>query len=246
MDTMMPHCHSSTACLQAMTTTFRTLLFAATAWLTSAAPAAAYTLFWGGANEDLLYTSYGSLLDDSFRFELGTFSPGFSPDASNISDWRANWKLFDAAVIGDGWNSAAGFVSSSATLTETGNSTSPYALPGSVFNLGDRAYIWVYNRLDGLEGTEWALLTGISSPNISTNSNWVMPSPSDQTTGDLQWRFDTGSTPVLGGLNDDRGPGTYTNDPPAYQLQTSAIPEPGSAMLIGSVGLLVHLRRRRS
>ena len=197
--------------------------------------------FFGGGNGDLYYTSSGVLLDDTFSFELGTFANGFTPDASNLDQWRSNWKLFDKAVAGDGWNSGAGFLSSSATLNANGTSTSSYASLGTTFSQNEQAYVWIYNNLDVHEGSEWALVTG-TTPGI--DSNWQMPAPSDQTTGDLQWRFDNADTRVLGGLNDIRGPGTYTNEPPAYQLQTSAIPEPSSALLLTSLALLT--RRRRS
>ena len=56
------------------------------------------TIFWGTPqNSDLLdpafahlhlVNSQGVLLDGSYSFELGTFAPGFTPDATNLDHFR--------------------------------------------------------------------------------------------------------------------------------------------------------------
>ncbi|MEI6536392.1 MAG: PEP-CTERM sorting domain-containing protein [Verrucomicrobiaceae bacterium] len=53
---------------------------------------------WGGSFGDNYYLADGvTKLDSSFWFELGTFD-SFTPTASNVSNWAANWHVFDRAV----------------------------------------------------------------------------------------------------------------------------------------------------
>ncbi len=206
--------------------------------------ASATTIYWGNANGDTLLTSSGAALDDSFSFELGTFG-SFVPSEGNIQQWGANWKVFDRAdTAGGGWTSGASYFTSQATLKTDKTTTSTSGTTGVQFEAGEQAYIWVFNSKSAVPGGEWALVTGssVGSPSPTT---WKMPAPADQTGASLSWRIDDASSIILGGLNSDRGPGQYTSSPTAYQLQTSAIPEPGSSLLIASVGFGLMLRRRQ-
>lgn len=207
--------------------------------------AQASTIAWGSSIGDQLFTSTGAPLDSSFAFELGTFTTGFTPTELNKTDWAANWKVFDRAQVGDGWDPGIPNLTSEVQFNADGTSNSAYASSSTTFSAGEQAYIWAFNDKSGLEGSEWALITGSSSGGAS-DTTWKLPVPGgDQATPALQWRLDNASAIVLGGLNDTRGPGDFTSEPPAYELQTSAIPEPGSGLLIATTGLLVSFKRRR-
>jgi len=184
-------------------------------------------------------------LDASFTFELGTFG-SFIPTLANANDWLTNWKVFDRAIApgANGWNPGAGYVASEATLLTDFTSNSTYASSSVTFAAGEQVYIWTYNTLVFAQGAEWALITNDSSDG-NLADNWVIPEPECCGASVVEFRIEDASTPIVGGENDDRGPGTYTNDPPSYQLQTASVPEPGAGFLLGALALAVGLRRRR-
>jgi hypothetical protein len=204
----------------------------------------ARTIDWGSAVGDSLVTSTGLALDSTFTFELGTFG-SFVPSEFNLDLWLANWKVFDRATApaANGWDPALGFVSGSATLLTNGTSSDSPPLPAFTFAQGEQAYIWVYNgfTIDAL--TEWALVTNNGSDGNALD-DWTMPAHADQTALPLDWRLSNATQVPFGGLNDVEGPGDYSVIPPAFELQTHTVPEPGSALLIAISGLLFQVRRR--
>ena len=223
----------------------KTMLLLFACLLLVVAPSRASTLIWGSSPGDELYTSYGAPLDDNFTFELGTFG-SFIPTLANADQWLSNWKLFDRAEAPavNGWNSGAGFIASGATITTGYISDSPYASSSVTFAEGEQVYIWAYNTLTYAQGAEWALITNDTTDG-NANDNWVIPAPECCGDSTFEYRIEQATSVPLGGVNGDRGPGTFSADPPTYQLQTAAVPEPGSAMLFSSIGLLTLLRRRR-
>lgn len=53
---------------------------------------------WGGSFGDNYYLADATTkLDSAFWFELGTFDT-FTPTALNVTDWAANWHVFDRAM----------------------------------------------------------------------------------------------------------------------------------------------------
>ncbi len=204
----------------------------------------ARTIEWGNAVGDTLVNSTGVALDNSYIFELGTFG-SFLPSEFNLSLWQTNWKVFDraAAPASSGWNSALGFFSGTATLQTDGTSSQAPPLPTYTFAQGEQAYIWVYNGLTIDALTEWALVTN-NGLDGNPLDDWTMPSHSDQTLQPLEWRLSSATQVPFGGLNGVEGPGDYSVTPPAFELQTHAVPEPASALLVGLAGLLFQFRRR--
>jgi hypothetical protein len=204
------------------------------------------TINWGDSVGDTLLFSAGATLDDSVVFQLGTFG-SFVPTATNMNQWAANWHVFDqaSAPASSGWNSAEGLFSSTATVQSDGTSSSglsPYS-----FQQGEQAYIWAFSPDQSLvNGGEWALVTNDAATDANAADNWLMPSHADQTVQPLDWRIDTATDVIFGGVNSTQGPGDHNSNPVSFDLQLHAIvPEPGSALLLGIAAMTFQLRRRR-
>lgn len=204
----------------------------------------ARTIDWGSAVGDTIVQSNGVALDNSFIFELGSFG-SFVPTEANLDLWQINWKVFDRAIApaANGWDSANGFFSGTATLQSNGTSSDSPPLPSYTFAEGEQAYIWVYNgfTIDAL--TEWALVTN-NGLDGNLLDDWAMPAHADQTALPLDWRLSNSTQVPFGGLNNVEGPGAYTVTPQTFELQTHAVPEPASALLVGIAGLIFQFRRR--
>lgn len=222
--------------------------------LLAAPHSSARTVGWSNEAFDLLYDSSGDSLDSTFRFEIGAFVTGFVPTASNMSDWAANWRVFDLAFhdtaapdpADGGWNVGFGFFAGSANHLTNGTSDSLYASAGHSFAQNTQAYLWVYNSKDFAFTSEWALVGDLSAAG-NTADRWLFPNPADQISPSLIWALSDADTAIIGGLRSGaiQGTGNFSSQPPSYALQTFQVPEPGGALLIGSAGLLLMLRRRR-
>jgi hypothetical protein len=237
----------------------------------TATNASADTITWGNSAFDSLFYSNGSASDAQMNFEIGTFG-SFVPTASNLEQWESNWRPFDRANSTNGdYNVSIGFFGSSADTLANGTSSEsanlyPTAINPTpyVFPTGEQAYLWAYKTKTYEVGLEWALVTNNSADGNSAD-DWKIPPFSSEHAPGIEWRIGMTPSPgislannvVFGGMNNQRGPGEYTNGTPdgdpdtagsQYTIQTgtlAAVPEPGSAMLIGSVGLMGLLRRRR-
>jgi hypothetical protein len=204
----------------------------------AASPCAhARTIAWGSELDSILVDSNGVTLDASHTFELGTFGT-FVPTSINIDLWLTNWKAFDRATVPIGFNPSEGWVSSAATL-EADMTSSRSDLPQHTFTVGEQAYIMVYDSLALSDpATELALIT---------DASWLMPTSDTHSPDTRDWRINAAGTAVFGGLNNIQGPGQYGVNPNAFVLQThnspSPIPEPGSALLLTSLGLMFRRRR---
>jgi hypothetical protein len=107
-------------------------------------PASARTISWFNAEGDVLSNAGGSsTLDASFTFEIGTFGT-FIPTDLNLDQWAANWKVFDRAVSGDGWNGTTDYYTSSAEFLSSGQSSS--GISSATFTAGETAYPFCQSR----------------------------------------------------------------------------------------------------
>lgn len=222
-------------------------LAAAMLLVIGAAPSAkAVQIAWGSDFEALLYQADGSTLDAGFTFELGTFNTGFVPTELNMLDWQSNWKLLDRADWDVPNQNFSGFVE----INSSGNvSNGTEANPATFFAEGEQIYLWAFNTQTFTPGsTEWALVTRTQPDPFggTTVFDWVIPTYTQNDAQEVQ--LNGADIVVFGGLHNVQGPGEYDagSQPGNFQLQTHVVPEPGSALLLGAIGLLARLRRRRN
>lgn len=200
----------------------------------------AQTLNWGSEFASSIVDSEGVVLDNAFVFEIGAFTAGFTPQESNVSDWSANWLVFDRAS----YSQENGYFTSAVHYLNDGTSNSAYQSPGASSFAGMEAFLWVRNSSDPVVGTEWLLTRA---------SNWVFPAPNQNPdccdTEVIEWSVSdlTGTdVPVWGNQGGVLGGGSYTVTG-SYDLQTHTfVPEPSSMMMIALAGSILTLRRRRA
>jgi hypothetical protein len=204
------------------------------------------TIFWGSLPNDNLYNSSGNALDGSFSFEIGTFVTGFTPTVSNMDQWQSNWLVFDRASVAQGWIPATQTIEAGVTHTVSGGSSSSAALPSSVFEQGSEAYLWAFNSKAYDSGSEWALVYSAFTADDTLGAGvWEFPDPANES-GSFDWQTRDLDTAIFGGVENTQGPGNYSVDPGTFTLQTHAIPEPSSALLILALGVAFRIRRRPS
>jgi hypothetical protein len=205
------------------------------------------TIFWGSLPSDTFYDSSGNSLGSSFTFEVGTFAGGFVPTSGNMADWSANWDVFDRIQAGAQWTANTSYIDSGSGVTHQvdGSSSSLAADPSSIFAEGTQAYLWVYNSTVYGSGSEWALLTDVNKgPGNNSFSDWQFPATTQQSGESYDWQIRDLDTAVFGGAASTQGPGNFSVDPGTFTLQTHAIPEPGSALLLGMAGAFMFRRIR--
>lgn len=190
----------------------------------------------------LLQADGVTALDDSFRFELGTFKASFIPTAHNIQDWVLNWEPFSRAEAPafNGWNSSVSYFDKDAELLPDG--TSNQGLSSDVFAAGDAVYLWIYDVMTLNSAFEWALITNDSSDSNVAN-NWVMPDPSE--TFSTDFTLASASKAIWGGVNNVQGAGDFAAPLTIFHLQTHTVPEPtGVVLLLSAAGCAVMRRKR--
>lgn len=207
--------------------------------------AAAQTFNWGGTlsftpTQDKYFDSTGAPLPSGSKYEfaVGYFQGGFSPTASNISDWHSNWVELGATSLSDG---------SPWTFGGIGNVVSSASD-------GQNAYLWIYNGFGqlGLAGGDAFLGTG----------DWILPTFGSITPAPT-FDFANMNSVIFGQADTDYNPGmgfdggvlvgggTFGSQKADNQFEAqlgtiSVVPEPSGAFLILTCGMALLLRRRRS
>lgn len=198
----------------------------------------AQTLNWGSPVGTVVVDSNGDGVDDSFVFELGAFSLGFTPNETNIEDWALNWMVFDTTS----YNPTFGYFTSTVNVISdvSGNVTSnnPNASPGNFAGLV--AYLWVRNEDMPGKNTEWLLVRA---------NNWTFPLAAGDccNTSVIEWSvsdLNTGNTPLYGSQGGQEGPGFHPHTSTSGLQTHTFIPETSSTTL-GVVAFAVTLLRRR-
>jgi hypothetical protein len=258
-----------------MKSIFRQSLLPAAFLCLAVVPAhAAATINWGTPYDSVLLDSAGQVLNPNiYTFELGSFVSGFTPLASNILDWRANWRVFDVGSFSllkneydehDNLIPAATpaeahfmYVTGTAELNQNGTSASVKSGVSTGFDfLGLDAYIWGYNQTTYTDGLEWVLVRSTewkfpSAEQIDPDNCCPLTLPLNWSTSDLRYQSGLDNLTDIAVFGSQNGPlanglGERSVTPAlgSYELQTFTIPEPATAV----VGLLLAagiLRRQR-
>ena len=216
----------------------------------------AQTVAWGTSVSEnpLAYTSNGNVDNGALTWELGWFTDGFIPDATNYSQWIANWNPVDAATHQNFGTVGSPLWSVSANAEDVGEAAT-----------SKQEWIFAYND-PGKFGTDEgeALLfreVGLTFPALLGQNTFDIANnpldPADDTFEVVWGRVDREMYNVGGVL---KGGGLYgsevadSNAQPADQLNGTfeaqsgtwaAVPEPSSAGLLGLLGTAALLRRRR-
>ena len=216
---------------------------------------------WGSsAVTEKIITSDGSPITlAEFTIELGGFASGFSPSESNVEQWVANWRVFDAVTAGDtdasgpNGTTADGFVIGSGPtdarfvgtgfLQADGTSSSEDANGIDTFGPSQQAYVFIRNGDETGSDAEWLLYTSQSGD----ANDWVYPSViGGQPDTPDSWFLADADTAVWGAINGTiEGGGLHSDPSNDFVLRTATfVPEPSSALLL-FLGALPFLRRRR-
>lgn len=211
-------------------------LLAAAALTVAATRIQAQTLNWGNDAFGDLSDSTGVTLDDTFVFQLGSFSNGFVPSDSNVDQWSLNWEVFDQAS----YNKDIEYFTSTVYVRNDVTSSNPTASTLSFAGLD--AYIWIRNSDDPVPGTEWLLTRA---------SNWTFPLVGGDccNTEVIEWAvsdLDSADIPKWGRQNDVIGPGEFSTTSTTGLQTFTFVPEPSSALLAAITAGFMVLRRRRS
>lgn len=180
-----------------------------------------------GDADALLQNVNGSLMSGGVA-HLGVFSSAPSGDLSLIGTTIANFTILATGIPGalsETWGAAVpGYVESAAANLGSVTTGSPF--------LGQALYLFVGNSGNLGASNAWALVQVNTIKNDVPFNNTYTAQP-------------FGLTPVIGNIGSanaispgDGLPETYTT------LQLEAVPEP-SAILLGAIGVLGLLRRRR-
>ena len=214
-------------------------------WPGGASKAVADTISFSTAlaDEEFLQSN-GSGFDNTFHFQLGVFSevtPGnvFVPTGTNTSLWVNYWQPFDEAnEANGGYNVATSGVLRSNPLNEDGTTAvDPFAADSYNF-FGEKPYVWVFNNKTGDLSSEWALYT---------DTTWALPSSSSDSNPIVHpYTLADAGTAVFGGINDTSSEtGSRTSFPETFSIQTHAVPEPSTGLLVLIAMGLAPLARKR-
>lgn len=140
----------------------------------------AETINWYSPQKSNL-TSSGQNMDAAFQFQLGVFTGGFIPTASNITRWPAYWVSAQASS----YNAVSRAFESNFTVT--GN-VAP-------FSIGAKAYVW--GRGIGSTKDEWILFR---------KSDWTWPAPNPMDPFGLDWNAAAANEVILGTIQADGNP----------------------------------------
>lgn len=136
-------------------------------------PAAAVEVFFTSSIAGGHVTPNGTPLSSDTIAELGAFTPGFTPTAANVSQWKNNWQAANRSA----YNASVGFFSGSHTITSN----------SGAFSTTQQGWVWVYNR-----SGQWALY---SKP------SWKWPNASDVLAQPVNWAVEDATITVIGTTN---------------------------------------------
>ncbi len=175
-----------------------------------------------------------------FAADLGVFSPGFVPDATNLHSWEANWSSFGSTP----YNTTDQYFSGKVTVDS--NALAP---------AGSLMYVWLRGPIKPDGKREWYIATNNSGDGNSSD-DWLMPNVAgtDQTTRPVYFDLITQGMPtttngvLFGSTSETEGLGENTGSPTGSFVQTyvyEPVPEP-SVTILGLLAVLgLQTRRNR-
>jgi hypothetical protein len=189
--------------------------------------------------------STGVPLDTSFTFELGTFANNFTPTATNTDEWSANWVVLNDA----GGNPASGATTDYRTIAglfgpyEGFASTTTLVHNDSPFDIGKQAYIWGFNGT-GTGTHEWVLITNDLTE--QDGEEWTVPLGTDDLSFTETWDVAGADNAIVGNINfTDEKDDEIGVETASVTVGGSPVPEPSTALILGTGAAMLGLRRRR-
>lgn len=121
-------------------------------------------------------------MDGAFQFQIGVFSGGFIPTASNMSQWAIHWVSAQTA--------------SYSPTNKSFDSSYNFAVNAAPFSIGAKGYVW--GRSTGVTADEWILFR---------ESDWTWPYADPVLpAGVSDWNAATANEVILGTINASGSP----------------------------------------
>ncbi len=125
--------------------------------------------------------SDGSSMDASFSFQLGVFSDGFVPTASNLNQWATHWTSVKSAEY------STDYKSFNETFIVEPNPES--------FTVGAKVYVW--GRSTSATGDQWMLFR---------HTSWTWPAPNPLGPPMSGWNASAANEIILGAIQPNGTP----------------------------------------
>ncbi|MCH7227847.1 hypothetical protein [Haloferula sp. A504] len=146
-----------------------------------AAVAEAETIQWSCDPSSVNRESDGAPMGAGFQFELGVFSPGFTPTMANRSQWLDHWHVAQT------------------TNYESGNGRfgSEFRVEGNASPFVVDAEAWILGRRNDATGSEWVIFRAAS---------WVWPLADPLAPEPLEWNTADAGIVLAGEVNGSGSP----------------------------------------
>jgi hypothetical protein len=138
------------------------------------------TINWYSTANRTNHMSSGTVMDSGFQFQLGVFTGGFIPTATNIGQWSAFWVSAQSASYSE--------------TSKSYNSNHTFTGNAAPFTAGAKAYVW--GRRIGTASDEWILFR-------KSDWNWPLATTPE---GFTFWSAATANEVVLGSVNPGGSP----------------------------------------
>ncbi len=155
-------------------------LFWLCGWL-AVIPVQARTISWFSDAEKINRGSSGSVMGGDFQFELGVFTGGFVPTASNVDQWPEHWVMASATTYKSSTRRFLGFF----TVIDNNDP----------FTVGAQA--WMFGYRNTATGSERILFR---------NNSWLWPAPDPMNPIALEWNAKDADIIARGSVNSSGSP----------------------------------------
>ncbi len=139
-------------------------------------PSKSETITWFCDPASLNLDAIEQPMDGFFQFQLGAFTAGFEPAATNAAQWAAHWTPASTAAYHEGNHLFQG------QFTLTGNAA-PFTVNGNA---------WVWGFRNGESGSDWILFR---------HPGWRWPAANPLNPPLLQWNTKDATQVILGSVS---------------------------------------------